>query len=367
MEYSFAGLLSCAEVGSAEGIPFVMGADEHPTVLDFARIPHLLICGVTGSGKTSFLQTSLAIMAASTSPVYLRYIICSTNETDYKMFSDIKHLYVPVVKDPRKVADAVSWVLVETLRRYNSLKDIGVRDLASYNRKSSEPLPELVFVIDDLTNILSISERVSSTLQQVLLKGRQVGIHCIIVTSTTSNKSLRKDLLPYIPCRVCFTVANESDSKALLDITNATKLYYPGQLYYKGLSMMFRTHAIFIPDEELEEGIDANIEKKDKTIVDSIHVDPSPFSVDQQTETGDDDQMLAQAAEVIIEAGCCSVSLLQRRARLSYSRAARIVDQLETLGVVGPYEGAKPRTVLVNKEEWKLIAAKHGINSINEA
>lgn len=353
MNSDFSYLLSLNEFSENE-IPFFLGydKDKKPVICDLSRMPHLFVCGVSGSGKTSFVQAALALIAASKTPKDTNFIIYSSNIADYKVFMNIEHLLTPVVDSAIKAAGVIQWALVETLKRYRLFSEKGVRDFASFNRISDNVLPKIVLVIDDINDVLKVSADTSSTLQELLTKGRAAGVHCIVVTSIASNKLVKTKLIPSIPSKACFSLPCVSDSKALIESSVASKLDFPGHLVFKGNGMFVETSSIPFSDDDIK-----------SFIQEKIPLRPEVIQTKEPTKENDYDEMLPQAVEAILETRQCSVSMLQRRVKLGYSRAARIVDQMEELGIVGPYEGAKPRSVLVDRTGWLEIQARLGIAS----
>lgn len=385
-KFSISELLSQKEIAnSACELPFLVGInkDGENIVLDLTAMPHLFICGVTGSGKTSLLQTNLALIAVNKKPDEVKFIIYDSKFSDYKIFNSISHLLVPVESDYRRASGAIQWVLIEILKRYRIFAEHGVKDIASYNRNNIDKLYRIVFVIDDISELLLLGdyEEIISTLQRILSNGRQVGVHCIIVTSSPSNKLIRNGLINSFPSRICFSLSSAAESKSVLGISKATSLSFPGGLIFKGINTQCVLTAPDISEEDIIASMKGNagISTADNCLSNtqneygdfirhacrndysSSHDEMVKPIIDDKEDNHGYDEMIPDAVNAILESKQCSVSMLQRRIKLGYSRAVRIVDQLEALGVVGPYEGAKPRAVLVCRDEWERIAAERHI------
>ncbi len=363
-------------------IPLPLGFEQNSSafIKDIATIPHMLICGVTGAGKTAFLQTLLTLGTQIKDTDSFRFIIYSS-KMDYSFFNGTPHLYVPVITDTRICRGAFTWFEVEIRKRLKDCAEANVNNLAAYNRVSDKPYSDLFFVVDDLYNVLTTAkEEDIAALISILINGRQAGVHCILVTSYPADKILQQRIMPVVPCKICFTLSSEADSKAILGIKNATKLTYPGEMIYKDLSTLKQLTAIHTDYDVLKKHLEWAASKYPPIFV------PKPLNIDeitehiypkgpqdlqapkeQQTEEKFD-ELISQAAKIVIDLNSCSVSMLQRRMsdkqfRLGYSRAARIVDQLEELGVVGQYQGAKPRDVLIDLAEWERIAEENDIQT----
>ena len=352
-------------------LPFPIGyeADAKLIVKDLAMMPHAFICGVSGAGKTSLVQTALAVMIAKKPAGTVRLLIYASKYSDYQIFEGNPFLLTPAIHDTKKGAGALQWAKVEALKRYRLLAENKKKDLVSYNRTAEEQLPRVVIVVDDLFDLLqstSDSADAREALQYLLSNGRQVGLHCLVVSATVSNKFVRNDFLPLIPSKMCFAVASAADSKTVLGTANAAKLGYPGELIFKGINAQHILHAPYVSDEALlsftesffssvfMNGTEKDIEEHMKRAASFCTQDSNiPNITEQGVEVYD--EMLPLAVEAILDTRQCSVAMIQRRVKLGYSRAARIVDQMEELGIVGPYEGAKPRVVLIDREAWEEI------------
>ncbi len=355
-------------------IAFGKDVQGNPIVQNMALIPHMLVAGYSGSGKTAFIETILAMMASSNSPEEVRFIVYSSKLSDYMLFKDEPHMFVPVVYDQTHFSGALQWSLIEIMYRLRLFSEVSAIDLEGYNKRSENRLPHIYIAIDDYYDLIRFGDSsIIDTIKQILTNGRQAGVHLIVATSTPSAKLLKKDVLSGFPCRACFAVANKADSRLVLDQNTALGLESPGEMIFKTYSSVQKCRASYMNEDELHETISAiksKYHKDDNTFSDNLpeafHSRYDAFSQrgsqvqneTKQAETdGDYDEYLYPAVEAVIEMGSCSVSMLQRMVKLGYSRAARVVDQMEELGIVGPYEGAKPRTVLIDREGWEQLKA----------
>jgi len=296
------------------------------------------------------------------------------------VYNGIPHLYVPVVTDPKKAAGALQWSVVEMLKRYRLFSEVGVRDLEAYNKQSlakgEDKLPQIVIVIDELADLMLVaSKEVEESICRVAQMGRAAGMHLVIATQRPSADVITGLMKANIPSRIAFAVSSAMESRIILDQGGAEKLVGMGDMLYSpvGCGKPVRIQGAFVSDEEREEVIqfikegssaaeqNTEIEAFMNKAVEEKNASDNGKSSDDDGPAGNFDEMLPQAVEVILETKSCSVSMLQRRVKLGYSRAARIVDQMEELGIVGPYEGAKPRTVLVDRDGWHNIQVQLGL------
>ena len=294
------------------------------------------------------------------------------------IYNGIPHLYIPVVTDPKKAAGSLQWSVVEMLKRYRLFSEAGVRDLAGYNavqKQNGEPiLPQVVIVIDELADLMmTAAKEVEESICRVAQMGRAAGMHLVIATQRPSADVITGLMKANIPSRIAFAVSSAMESRIILDQMGAEKLVGCGDMLYAplGVGKPTRIQGAFVTDEEREdvvnfvkqygeaqysEEIIASIEK---AVEDKSAANTRAESVDEPA-ANDYDELLPQAVDVIFETKQASVSMLQRRLKLGYSRAARIVDQMEEIGVVGPFEGSKPRQILITREQWLEMQNIHG-------
>ena len=365
-------------------LSFSLGKDigGDSVVGNIAKMPHLLIAGTTGSGKSVCMNSLIMSILYKARPDEVRFIMIDPKMVELGIYNGIPHLYVPVVTDPKKAAGALQWSVVEMLKRYRLFSEIGVRDLESYNRhcvaNGEDKLPQVVIIIDELADLMMIaSKEVEESICRVAQMGRAAGMHLVVATQRPSADVITGLMKANIPSRIAFAVSSSLESRIILDQTGAEKLVGMGDMLFSpvGLGKPMRIQGAFVSDDEREnviqfikEGaapsesnseLEAYMNKSfdEKTAAESGGKAPK----EEESMAGEYDAMLPQAVEVILETKSCSVSMLQRRVKLGYSRAARIVDQMEELGIVGPYEGAKPRRVIVDREGWNKIQVQLGM------
>ena len=363
-------------------LSFALGKDISGECIigNIAKLPHMLIAGTTGSGKSVCMNSLILSLLYKARPDEVKLIMIDPKMVELGVYNGIPHLYVPVVTDPKKAAGALQWSVVEMLKRYRLFSEAGVRDLENYNRHCvavGEPtLPQVVIVIDELADLMMIASKdVEESICRVAQMGRAAGMHLIIATQRPSADVITGLMKANIPSRIAFAVSSTLESRIILDQGGAEKLIGMGDMLFSpvGIGKPIRIQGAFVSDEEREEVIqfikegsgetqqNSEIEEfMNKAAEDKNNAD-SGASAKEEKSVGGYDEMLPQAVEVVLETKSCSVSMLQRRIKLGYSRAARIVDQMEELGVVGPYEGAKPRSVVMDREGWNEIARSLGL------
>ncbi len=369
-------------VNAKSKLSFALGKDigGECVVGNIAKLPHMLIAGTTGSGKSVCMNSLILSLLYKSTPDEVRLIMIDPKMVELGVYNGIPHLYVPVVTDPKKAAGALQWSVVEMLKRYRLFSEIGVRDLDNYNKHcqttGEATLPRVVIVIDELADLMLVaSKEVEESICRVAQMGRAAGMHLVIATQRPSADVITGLMKANIPSRIAFAVSSSLESRIILDQTGAEKLVGMGDMLFSpvGCGKPTRIQGAFVSDEEREEVIqfikegaiavqgNSEIEEyMNKAAEDKSAPDGGKASKDEGIGGGYD-EMLPQAVEAILETKSCSVSMLQRRVKLGYSRAARIVDQMEELGIVGPYEGAKPRKVLVDYQGWHDIQVKLGM------
>ena len=368
--------------GAKSKLSFALGKDigGNCIVGNISKLPHLLIAGTTGSGKSVCMNSLILSLLYKARPDEVKLIMIDPKMVELGIYNGIPHLYVPVVTDPKKAAGALQWSVVEMLKRYRAFSEIGVRDLDAYNRiqkeQNGETLPRVVIVIDELADLMLVASKdVEESICRVAQMGRAAGMHLVIATQRPSADVITGLMKANIPSRIAFAVSSALESRIILDQGGAEKLIGFGDMLYSpiGSGKPTRIQGSFVSDEEREDVImfikeHNNIEAEKNAEIEDYMLkatkDKNGASEEKSGTSdgpaGDYDEMLPQAAEVVIEMGSCSVSMLQRRIKLGYSRAARIVDQMEELGIVGPYEGAKPRSVTIDKAGWHNLQVKMG-------
>ncbi len=368
--------------GAKSKLSFALGKDigGNCIVGNISKLPHLLIAGTTGSGKSVCMNSLILSLLFKAKPDEVKLIMIDPKMVELGIYNGIPHLYVPVVTDPKKAAGALQWSVVEMLKRYRAFSEAGVRDLDAYNRIQREQqldtLPRVVIVIDELADLMLVASKdVEESICRVAQMGRAAGMHLVIATQRPSADVITGLMKANIPSRIAFAVSSALESRIILDQGGAEKLIGFGDMLYSpiGAGKPTRIQGSYVSDEEREDVIrfikennklEGGINDEIETFMDKATKEKGGGSDEKDSASdgpgGDYDEMLPQAVEVVLEMGSCSVSMLQRRIKLGYSRAARIVDQMEELGVVGPYEGAKPRSVAIDRAGWMQLQRKLG-------
>ena len=346
---------------------------------NIAKLPHLLIAGTTGSGKSVCMNSLIISLLYKAKPDEVKLIMIDPKMVELGIYNGIPHLYIPVVTDPKKAAGALQWAVVEMLKRYRLFSDAGVRDLAAYNEhqksQGEDTLPRVVVVIDELADLMmAASKEVEESICRVAQMGRAAGMHLVIATQRPSADVITGLMKANIPSRIAFAVSSALESRIILDQAGAEKLVGNGDMLFAplGTGKPVRIQGAFVSDEERENVIDfikqqAQADYNDEIIasIEKAAEEKGSKSSESSDETqsapgGDYDELLPQAVDVIFDTKQASVSMLQRRLKLGYSRAARLVDQMEEMGIVGPFEGSKPRQVLITKEQWQEMQMVQG-------
>jgi S-DNA-T family DNA segregation ATPase FtsK/SpoIIIE len=354
-------------------LSFVVGKniDGEVIVGDIAKMPHIIIAGTTGSGKSVCTNSIIMSILYNSSPDDVRMVLIDPKMVEFKTYDGIPHLLIPVVTDPLKAAGALSWAVQEMLKRYKLFADSNVRDLTGYNDRAAktegaETLPRIVIVIDELADLMmAAASDVEGSIIRLAQMARAAGMHLIIATQRPTVDVITGLIKANIPSRIALTVSSQIDSRTIIDTAGAEKLLGNGDMLYfpSGIPKPIRIQGCFVTTKEVESVVDFiknGIEAEySQDIIDDIEKNiPQQKGEKTITDTaepisdGSDEDYKTRAAEALIEAGQASVSYLQRKLKLGYARAARIMDELEADGIVGPYEGSKPRAVLVTKTQW---------------
>ena len=364
-------------------ISFAVGKDINGSCVvgDISKMPHVLIAGTTGSGKSVCTNSVLVSLLYKATPDEVKLIVIDPKMVEFGIYNGIPHLLIPVVTDAKKAAGALQWAVTEMMRRYRSLSEAGVRDIDSYNKvaaadESLEPMPKLVIVIDELADLMLVAgKEVEEAICRVAQMGRAAGVHLVIATQRPSADVITGLMKANIPSRIALVVASAMESRIILDAMGAEKLIGRGDMIYAplGSNTKKRVQGCYIDEtevqrvidfvkangsadynDEVQQEIDQRASQTGKSAPASASATPSnPNGAAPEEEGGD--ELLPAAVDVILETGLCSVSLLQRRLKLGYARAARIVDEMEERGIVGPFEGSKPRALLITKEQWAAM------------
>ncbi len=342
---------------------------------NIARLPHMLIAGTTGSGKSVCMNSIIISLLYKASPDDVKLIMVDPKMVELGIYNGIPHLLIPVVTDPKKAAGSLQWAVTEMMRRYKAMSDAGVRDLESYNsiiesqEMDGKKLPQIVVIIDELADLMLVAAKeVEESICRIAQMGRAAGIHLIIATQRPSADVITGLMKANIPSRIAFAVASAMESRIILDTQGAEKLVGKGDMLYAhiGNGKPKRVQGCFVSDGEVE-AVAAYVKNNFVTDYDQQVMEEIEKKAAQTGNKGsaamqdpdaseaemEGDEMLPAAVDVILETGQASVSMLQRRLKLGYARAARIVDEMEEKGIVGPFVGSKPRAILVTKEQWQ--------------
>lgn len=351
----------------------VLGKDisGHSVTCNITKMPHLLIAGTTGSGKSVCVNSLIMSILMKSTPDDVRLIMVDPKQVEFMMYNGIPHLLIPVVTEPKKAAGALAWAVTEMERRYTLFSENNVRNIDGYNDVANnddelEHMPHIVIFIDELADLMMASPKdVEDSIVRLAQKARAAGMHLVIATQKPTVQVVTGLIKGNIPSRIALLVSSNIDSRVILDASGAEKLLGNGDMLYMpvGVQKPIRLQGCYVSDDEVErvaefitqtfraeydEGIMAEIERQAE-IVSSGDKNAAP---EEETEGDDRDDKLDDAIEFVVTAGQASTSALQRHLKLGYGRAARIIDTMEKMGVVGPYEGSKPRQVLMTKQEW---------------
>ncbi len=359
---SFKELVSSQEfTNSTEIIPFALGKDISGAtrIASIDKMPHLLIAGATGSGKSVCINTIIMSILYRCSPEKLKLLLIDPKVVELSVYNGIAHLVTPVVTNPKQAASALEWTVGEMERRYKLFSENSVRDIGGYLEKTKiediEHLPYIVVIIDELSDLMMASaQSVENSICRLAQMARACGIHLIIATQRPSVDVITGTIKANIPSRIAFAVSSQIDSRTILDTAGAEKLLGKGDMlfYPSSATKPIRLQGAFITEGEVENVVNYLKEQReaeyDEEMIRNIQTPVS--TVDGIDEA---DELLDDAARIVVNEGHASVSLLQRRLKVGYARAGRIIDQLEKKGIVGGYEGSKPRTVLVGSDYFE--------------
>ena len=358
-------------------VAFAVGKDIGGSCIvgDIGKLPHVLIAGTTGSGKSVCTNSLIVSILYKSTPEEVRFIMVDPKMVELAPYNGIPHLLIPVVTDPKKAAGALQWAVFEMMKRYKLFSEHGVKDLAGYNalaRQDEElkTLPTVVVVIDELADLMLVAAKeVEESICRVAQMGRAAGMHLVIATQRPSSDVITGLMKANIPSRIAFAVASSLESRIILDTTGAEKLVGKGDMLYAplGAGKPTRVQGCFITPEEIERVVgfvkttgEAEysrevMDKIEQAVKEKEKGGGGKTSAEPAEAQEDGDELLPAAVEVVLETGQASVSMLQRRLKLGYSRAARLVDQMEERGIVGPFEGSKPRQLLIDKAKWQEL------------
>ncbi len=349
-----------------------------PIFLDIAKMPHLLIAGATGMGKSVCINSMIVSLLYKATPDEVKLILIDPKKVELSIYNGLPHLLVPVVTDPKKAAGSLHWAVTEMDRRFELIEEVGVRDVASYNRitkddPEKEFLPQIVIVIDELADLMMTAPKdVEDSICRLAQKARAAGMHLVIGTQRPSVDVVTGLIKANVPSRIAFTMASQVDSRTILDIAGAEKLIGRGDMLYApvGFSKPVRVQGAFVSESEIEKIINfiktnSGVSSYDAKVIESIEKEAAKcgeggkgYGSDEDGGDEDGDPLFRAAVELAIESGKISTSLLQRRLSVGYGRAAKLIDKMEQKGIVSAPEGQKPRTVLISRQDYMEMAFK---------
>ena len=348
-------------------LAFALGKDVagEEVVADIAKMPHVLIAGATGSGKSVCINTLIASIIYKAKPSEVKLVMVDPKVVELSVYNGIPHLLIPVVTDPKKAAGALAWAVQEMVNRYSLFASKNVRDIKGYNaalEKEGEghKLPQIVIIIDELSDLMMVSPKdVEDSICRLAQMARAAGMHLVIATQRPSVDVITGIIKANIPSRISFAVSSQVDSRTILDMAGAEKLLGKGDMlfYPSGAPKPTRIQGAFISDKEVEKIVDFIKNNGEATYNDEIlqqieNANSTDKELDSQDEEDDTDPLLMDAIDVVVETGQASTSFIQRRFKVGYARAGRIIDQMEERGIISGFQGSKPREVLMSKERW---------------
>lgn len=342
---------------------------------DIAKMPHLLIAGTTGSGKSVCMNSIIVSILYRANPEEVKFLMIDPKKVEFSKYENIPHLLVPVVTDPRKASGALGWAVSEMLERYQKFSDTGVRDIEGYNRyvekhEDMKPMPKIVICIDELADLMMAAPKeVEDSICRLAQMARAAGMHLVIATQRPSVDVITGLIKANISSRIALTVSSAIDSRTILDSSGAEKLLGMGDMLYSpiGSNKPLRVQGCYISDDEVEalcefiknQGESEYSEEIQKEIESKAVQDKTSNKFTDGGESGENlDPLFDDAVDVVLENGKASTSFLQRKLGVGYSRGSKIMDQMEDKHIIGPAEGAKPRKILINKQQWIQIKAQ---------
>ena len=351
-------------------LAFALGKDVagNEVVTDIAKMPHVLIAGATGSGKSVCINTLISSIIYKAKPSEVKLVMVDPKVVELSVYNGIPHLLIPVVTDPKKAAGALAWAVQEMVNRYSLFASKNVRDIKGYNEAlegegEGHKLPQIVIIIDELSDLMMVSPKdVEDSICRLAQMARAAGMHLVIATQRPSVDVITGIIKANVPSRISFAVSSQVDSRTILDMAGAEKLLGKGDMlfYPAGAPKPTRIQGAFISDKEVEKIVDFVKNNGEATYNDEIikqieNANSTDKEIDSQDEEDDTDPLLMEAIEVVVETKQASTSFIQRRFKVGYARAGRIIDQMEERGIISGFQGSKPREVLMSKEKWEEL------------
>ena len=347
---------------------FAMGKDisGQAVVSDISKMPHMLIAGATGSGKSVCINSLITSILYKADPNQVKLILIDPKVVELGVYNGIPHLLIPVVTDPRRAAGALNWAVQEMVKRYRTFADNNVRDIKGYNEYAAlsgeREMEQIIIIIDELADLMMVSpHEVEDSICRLAQMARAAGMHLVIATQRPSVDVITGLIKANVPSRIAFSVSSQIDSRTILDMGGAEKLLGKGDMLFlpMGASKPKRIQGAFVSDKEVERIVEFVKEGLDVHYNEDIieHIENGAEADAPPSDDSEADEFLPQAIEIVVETGQASVSLLQRKLKVGYARAGRLVDQLEERGIIGPHEGSKPRKVLMSRAEFQEMMA----------
>ena len=355
-------VLDCGDFKEARGgIPVGLGKDiaGEPVITDLAKMPHLLVAGTTGSGKSVCVNTLISSILFSRKPEEVKLLLIDPKMVELSVYNGIPHLMAPVVTDMKKAAAVLRWAVREMEARYKAFAASGKRDIKSYNEahpKSAMPL--IVLIIDELADLMMTApDDIEESISRLAQMARAAGIHMVLATQRPSVNVITGSIKANVPSRISFAVGSQIDSRTILDMAGAEKLLGKGDMLFSpiGANKPIRVQGAFISDDEVEHLVEFVKQQREPEYDDTVTAEAEKETAAQDNDEQDiyRDELLERAVNLVMESGQASVSMLQRRFRIGYTRAARLVDTMEDLKIVGPNMGSKAREILMSPEQVK--------------
>lgn len=355
-------VLDCSDFKEARGgIPVGLGKDiaGKPVITDLAKMPHLLVAGTTGSGKSVCINTLISSILFSRKPEEVKLILIDPKMVELSVYGGIPHLMAPVVTDMKKAAAVLRWAVREMEARYQAFAASGKRDLKGYNEAHpKEAMPLIVLIIDELADLMMTApDDIEESISRLAQMARAAGIHMVLATQRPSVNVITGSIKANVPSRISFAVGSQIDSRTILDMAGAEKLLGKGDMLFApiGSNKPIRVQGAFISDSEVENLVEFVKKQREPEYDDSVTAEAEKEAASQEASSDEAprDELLERAVNLVMESGQASVSMLQRRFRIGYTRAARLVDTMEDLKIVGPNMGSKPREILMSPEQVK--------------
>lgn len=353
---------------SSSNLAYALGKDAAGDIIvgDISKMPHMLIAGSTGSGKSVCINSLIISILYKSKPSDVKMILVDPKMVELSGYNGIPHLLIPVVTDPKKAAGALNWAVQEMVNRYNLFASKGVKDIKGYNaeiekEKDAAKLPQIIIIIDELADLMMVAPNdVEDAICRLAQMARAAGMHLVVATQRPSVDVITGIIKANIPSRIAFTVSSQVDSRTILDMAGAEKLLGKGDMLYfpVGANKPHRIQGTWISEKEIESivsSIKTDAVYNDEIIESIEKANTKTKDGESNIENDDSDPLLNDAIDMVVDMGQASASMLQRRFKIGYSRAGRIIDQMEARGLISGYEGSKPRQLLVTKDEWQEL------------